>query len=175
MLGLGLTCRPGNRLCGSPAQRPVICSAALVGSDARRRADCLRAELCEKWYCLYCGPPRLNARLGQIVPALCQAVPAGPLIQRPSLLSPCAHGCAAPLSAPAPWLFVGLHPRSASTRSIWRRVHGSSHAVPSCSCQWSGLSGSDRSDRYRLWCLHSCLVPWRALFMASSFYQTQTR
>ena len=67
VLGLGLTCRPGNRLCGSPAQRPVICSAALVGSDARRRADYLRAELCEKWYCLYCES-RLDSASERMAP-----------------------------------------------------------------------------------------------------------
>ena len=33
-------------------------------------------------------------------------------------------------------------------RRIWRRVHGSSHVAPSCSCRWNGLSGSDRPGRY---------------------------
>ena len=78
MLGLGLTCRPGNRLRGSPAQRPVICSAALVGSDARRRADCLRAELCEKWYCLYCES-RLDSASERMAPPFGR--PDGPIVR----------------------------------------------------------------------------------------------
>ena len=79
------------------------------------------------------------ARLFQPCTRLCQLAP---LSRGPRCCSPCAHGCAAPLSAPAPWLFVGLHPRSVSARSIWRRVHGSRNAVPSCSCPMEWPNGS---------------------------------
>ena len=179
MLGLGLTCRPGNRLCGSPAQRPVICSAALVGSDARRRADYLRAELCKKWYCLYCESrldsafecmePSFGGSNGSIArvdpvtcvqPSLCAGTTgvAGPGCWASEPRPPLAGG---PYRAPSrslptlaqasPWWRREACRRAVvgGIRCIWRRVHGSSHVAPSCSCRWNGLSGSDRPGRYR--------------------------